>query len=208
MTTFKFPGREDETEFETLPEASRRALLSRVVGHFNNELSAAVIAFGRDAVAKSRGNGAKASDVDTAASRTYRDEHPDEVKKFGNAWMAAKFVQIMDGTLSARSSSGVVVSPLEKEMLKIAAEEIRAVFDRKGWKFPRGEETFPAGKLVLNREGWIDRWLNHSNDKLIGGDGKPNEPRIRAAAERNLRNKAALFKRVASVELEGDELGL
>lgn len=208
MTTFKFPGREDEIEFETLPEASRRALLSRVVGHFNNELSAAVIAFGRDAVAKSRGNGAKASDVSTAESREYRDSHAEAVSDFAREWMAAKFTQIMDGTLGVRSGGGTSVDPLEKEMLRIASEEIKTVFNSKGWKFPRGEETFTAGKITTNREGWIDRWLNQSNDKLLGGKGEPNEPRIKKMAERNLANKAALAKRAASAEVEGDELGL
>lgn len=208
MTTFKFPGREDETVFEDLPEASRKALTSRMLAHFKNELSAALGAFGRDAVAKSRGNGATAADVSTEESKSYRDSHVEETKTYAAEWYAAKYQQMIEGTLGSRASSGVTFDPLDREMLRIARDEIMTVFNSKGWKFPRGEETFPAGKLVLNREGWIDRWLNHSNDKLLGGKGDQNEPRIRKMAERNLANKAALAKRAASAEVEGDELGL
>ena len=210
MTTFKFPGQEDETTFEDLPMASRKALLSRVVGHFNNELSAATIAFGRDMVAKARGNGTKASEIDTAASREYRDENPNVVRQFSTEWLAAKFQQILEGTLGERAArTAVTVDPLEREMLKVAGDEIRAVFKTKGWEFPRGEKTFTAGKITLDREGWIERWLKQSNDKLLGGKGDPNEPRIRKLAERNLANKAAMVKRAASVETaEGEDNGL
>lgn len=212
MTMFKFPGREDETVFEDLPESSRQGLLSRAIARFTNEKSSALLAYGKAQLAKNAGNGATAGSFTNQQAAEYRDSHVDEMAAYATKWFADKYIQMVEGKLGTVSTSGAVIDPLEKEMLRIASEEIRTVFKNRDWKFPRGEDTFTAGKITLDRDGWIDRWLKHSDDRLInpqkGRTPEPNEPRIRKMAERNLASKAALAKRVASVEVEGDELGL
>jgi hypothetical protein len=177
-------------DFDVLPEASRKALIGRAISHvLGNEVASIIVGWIRREVIK--GTDRKADSVTTAEVQTFRADNAEAVKAMTLAAQDAKVKQILEGTLGVHVGGGSSVDPLTKQMLALARDEIKAVFKKQGWKFPTGEETFKAASVELDAQGWINRWLHESTDKLIGGKGEPNHGRLEREATRLLKAKAA-----------------
>jgi hypothetical protein len=206
--SFKFPHDESEGDFDALPEASRLGIINRGLAHiFGNEVASQVVGHVRGRIA---GEDGKASEVSTEAIKAYREAHPDEMTAKTQEFQKAKHQAILEGKLGVRASgSGVSVDPMTKEMLRIAKDEIQAIFKKRGWAWPTKDTMFTANKdtpteVTLDASGWTRRWLDVSNDKLAGGKGDPNRPRIEKLAQRNLQAKASLAKRVEDAQVGDD----
>jgi len=203
MTQITFNG-ENLGDFEALPTKSREALLSRVVGHFNNEAASARIGWAKSKVAEGMGNGAKAVDVSTADARNYTEANAEAAAAFVKDWFAAKRNQILDGTLGVRAAGGGI-DPLEATMHRIAKREIAALV---GKAFPRKDDdsyTGAGGKVYTGKAGADEMaqvWLA-GIDKMgkFGKAGEANHPRIERAAKRELAEKA----KAAALAMTGDD---
>lgn len=201
MTNLVFNG-EDLGDFAGLPEASQKAILSRVAGHFNNEAASARISWAKKQV----GDGA-----DTQAARAYTDSHPDEARAFVDSWFAAKRQAILDGTLGVRVG-GSSVDPFESTVYRIAKREIAAALPKIGQKLPTtkadGTNTVCTFKGVeyVGTEGAdaiIALWLEGEDKSgLYGKKGEANRPRIERAATRELKAKAD----AAQAKVDGGDL--
>lgn len=217
MVDLVFNG-ESLGEFGALPEASQKAILSRVAGHFNNESASAKIAWARGKVAEGRGNGAKAADISTDDARAYSDANPDAVTAFITDWFAAKRAQIIEGTLGVRTGGGSA-DPLAAMIEKIAVDEVRQLL---GKSAPRGTGDKATKYTVNERDGTrtsyvghdglvqfaMTRWLKGRDAKgMFGKVGEANEGRIEALAKRALAQKAKeAARRIESTE--ADDLGI
>ena len=190
-----------------LPDASLQGLLNRASSHvYGNEVASQVTSFIRSALDLKAGD---TSAEAKAAIKAYREANPDQISAKTQEFQAAKTQAIQEGKLGVRApGTGASVDPMTKEMLRIAKDEIQAIFKKRGWTFPTKEATFTANSggeaVTLDATGWVKRWLDVSNDKLAGGKGDPNRPRIEKLAQRNLQAKASLAKRVQEAQVEED----
>lgn len=198
-------------DFGALPEASQKAILSRLTGHFNNEASSAKIAYCRGKVA---GDGEKAVDVSADRARAYADAHPDEMTQFITDWFATKRQQILDGTLGVRTGGGSA-DPLTDLMLSIAREETKQLL---GKAYPKGkgnDATVFVGSDgtrfvgTESRGALAELWLD-SVDKSgrFGKPGEPNRPRIERAAKRELEAKAKAAQKAIAEGESAEAVGL
>jgi hypothetical protein len=196
-----------------LPDASLQGLLNRAASHvYGNEVASQVTSFIRSALELKAGD--TSAEAKTAI-KSYREAHPDEISAKTQEFAAAKTQAIQEGNLGVRvAGSGTSVDPLMKEMVRLAKAEIQIVFQKKKWTFPTKDATFTTNKgqpseFTADANGWTRRWLDVSNDKLIGGKGDPNRPRIEKLAQRNLQAKAALVKRAEDAVADaGEDSGL
>lgn len=210
MVDVVFNG-ENLGDFGALPEASQKAILSRLTGHFNNEAASAKISYCRQQVAQ---DGEKAVDVSSDRARAYADANPEEMTKFVSDWFAAKRKQIMEGTLGVRTGGGSA-DPLADLMLSMARAETKQLL---GKAYPSGkgdDATVFVGSDgtrfvgTESRGALAELWLD-SVDKSgrFGRPGEPNRARIERAAKRELDQKAKAAQKVIAEGETAEAVGL
>ncbi len=207
---FTFPHDGAECDFDALPEPSKAGIISRGLrAIFSNEVASQLTSHIKGVIA---GEDGKASEVSTEAVKAYHEANGEALSPKVREFSDGKKQAILEGKLGMRAAgSGSSVDPLMKEMLALAKAEIRSIFTKKGWTFPTkdGTSTVTIGgnAVTLDASGWVSRWMNESNDRMVGGKGELNRGRLEKLAQRNLREKAALAKRVEDAA-EGEAEGL
>lgn len=155
---------ETEIDFETLPEASRRAIILRGVNHFNSEASAHVVAKAKQAIA---GDNRKAESVTGPEVKSWRQANPEEASRLATEFFAARKAGLLDGTIGTRAAGGgTSVDPLMKEMLRIAAEEVKTLLEAHSLKMPRGEEVLKLAGQEFDRQALVSRQLERNRAKI------------------------------------------
>lgn len=177
-----------------LPMASLVALAQSGLSHeLGNVVASGVVADIRKTV-----NPEKPSDVTTEAVKAWRAAHPEQVAAFASARVTAKLEAIRNGTLGVSAPRGPSASadPLTAEMRKLAREQITAILEAAGMKFPgfsgKGDarkaltvtlkgKAFTGDELIANR---LDAEYPNNNREAIEREAKRNlDARAKAKAK-------------------------
>jgi hypothetical protein len=218
MLTFKWSDG-SEHDFDSLPEASRQAMVNRAVNHIvGNEVASSVVGFIKSEIATAAN--IKPEAVSRDAIKVYRGENGAVIDAKTAEFCSAKLKAVLDGTLGVRAagSGPRLVDPVAREIRKIAETEIGLILaahkDAEGneLKLPRGDATLTLGDATFTRGDLVDRHLaGVDRGGLFGPKGEPNEPRIRKAAERIVaaaKAKAEKATTVAASASLAEALGL
>ena len=202
-------------DFDALPEASRKALISRVTAHvFKNECASGVVGF----IKKRLVDAANAARAPGAADVTTADIATDMVKAFRAAntvvcdtkmaeLQTAKLAEILAGTIGT-SRASVTIDPVEKMILRLARDELTAIFKAQGWKMPTATTPQKIGDSGEARtlDFVIDWWLDRNGlGAPFGNVDQGNRERLERAAKRAVED--ASKKASAAAKFEGLTVG-
>lgn len=171
-------------DFDSLPDASKAALVSRGVSHvFGNEAASKVHAW-----AQAEG---QANSDDKATVKAWKDANASAVDA-KLAEVQADFLKaLIEGTLGSRTG-GPRLSPLETVKRRIAREEISDMLRGAGIKVPTGDKTLTTADGTFTMDQLIDRRLARED----------TGPAITKKAEKEIAAKAKQIAANAGVSKE------
>ncbi len=203
MATFNYDN--IAVDFDSLPEASRNAVIQRGINHiFGSEADAKV-----GSAIKRRINPEKPSEVAGPAIKSWREANSDESTTLTETEQARLLEALQSGTLGIRVG-GSRVDPMTKYMQQLAATEVFELLKKHGAigkgerKRPSGDTEFTILKEVVTWNGLVARRLANAKEG----------PRIRKEAEQHFASLARQAKKAdeaASVAAQAsslEEMGL